>query len=359
MADKLSSVNIVEELRLKTEQSDMSQFLKSFFGGYSKASVHEYLSVLRKQQQAMSETFSKNQQLLFDEKEKLRKENESLKRSLDVAVTEYDNLKRSFKLIELEDGEGKASDLPAFKKRISVYEEELEKLGIENNLLSNRLAQKSKAYEELSEKIAAFDEEKRAVTEMLRAEMLELKNQRFLVSKLNAAIEERDTEIEALSALMSEGEIAKRNETIARLNELLKEQNELLEKYTEEKEANSRTIYALGDENEALRNHIARLTEAMEELTRQNDKLSYTAKLLTEQLEAEYRETLSLIKEKSALAVEKTAVSRKLEETNSRMALLEQRLKKHFEKEPPQDACQVKSEKLIISAEMPLNAESK
>lgn len=343
MADSLSSASIVEELRTKTEQSDMSQFLKKSFGGYSKASVHEYLSVLRKQQQSMSETFSKNQQLLFEEKEKLRKENESLKRSLDVAVAEYDSFKRSIKINELADGEGKISDLPAFKKRIAVLEEELEKLGLERNLLLNKLTQKSKVYDELSARIEAFEEEKRGMTEMLRAEMLESKNQRFLVSTLNLDIEERDAEIEALRAHMSENEINKQNETISRLSVLLKEQNGLLSTYTEEKEANLKTIHALGDENEALRNNILRLTDSMDELTRQNEKLSYTAKILTEQLETEYKKELTLIKEKSALAIEKIAVSRRLEETNFKMAQLEQRLKKYFDEGQSVDTCEVKS----------------
>lgn len=358
MSNTSSNAAIVEELRLKTEQSDMSQYLKSSLGGYTKSSVHEYFSSLRKQQQAMCEIFQENQQVLFDEKEKLRKESETLKRCLDTALAEYNSLKSSIKLNELEDSDSKSSDLPAFKNKISVFEEELKKLGTEKSIVSSQLAQKSKALEDLNAKIEAFEEEKQAIREMLRAEIVESKNQRSVVARLNASIEERDAEIEALKAQLSESEIIKQNETIGRLNGLIEEQNELVSKYTEEKEANLKTIFALGDENEALRSNISRLNESIEELSRQNDKLSYTAKMLTEQLEAEYSKSLALIKEKSALSIEKMTVSRKLEEANSKIAILEQRLRRTLCDEPS-EAPVVKSENLYVATSILTSTQSK
>ena len=364
MAGTNSNAAIVEELRAKTELNDMSQYLKSALGGYSKTSVHEYLGALRKQQQAMSETFSNNQQLLFEEKENLKKENDALKLKLDKADAEYNNLQSSFKYNELEEGDNKNLDLPAYKNKISVFEEELKKLSTEKSLLANQLALKNKSLEELTSKINTFEEEKRAVKEILKGEMLETRNQRSLVAKLSGTVEERNAEIEALNAAMAECELIKQSETIGRLTEMLAEQNELLAKYTEEKESNLKTIFSLNDENEALRNSIVRLSESVEEMGRQNDKLSYTAKVLTEQLETEFKKSLTLIKEKSVISIEKMTVSRKLEETNSRMAILELRLRKCFDEALPQERSESNNgffgkDKFIISEGLMCGAESK
>jgi chromosome segregation ATPase len=343
MSEITNNAAIVEDLRAKTEPIDISQYLKNSLGGYSKTSVHDYLTLLRKQQQVMSETFSRNQQLLFNEKENLKKENDALRLSLDTAVAEYNGLKDSFRINELEDGDDKTLDLPAFKNKITVFEEELKKLSIEKSLISNQLALKTKSLEDLSAKINTFEEEKRAIKEMLKAEMLESKNQRALASRLSGTIEERNAEIEALNTAMAESELIKQSETIGRLTIMLEEQTELLAEYNEEKESNLKTIFTLSDENESLRNNISKLTESVEEMGRQNDKLSYTAKILTEQLEAEFKKSLSLIKEKSAIAIEKMAVSRKLEETNSRMAVLELRLRKCFDEALPQSQAEFKT----------------
>ena len=40
--------NIVEMIRDKSEEADLNQLLKSSFGGYTKKSVQEYLSRVRK-----------------------------------------------------------------------------------------------------------------------------------------------------------------------------------------------------------------------------------------------------------------------------------------------------------------------
>jgi hypothetical protein len=74
-----NDINIVEALRTKTEETDMNQYLKSTLGGYTKGSVLEYLNILRKRHQAMADTFSQNQQALFEEKKSILKDNDALK----------------------------------------------------------------------------------------------------------------------------------------------------------------------------------------------------------------------------------------------------------------------------------------
>ena len=108
-----SETNIVEALRSKTEDSDIKLYLKSTMGGYTKNSVLDYLNLLRKQQQSMTETFSRNQQLLHDEKEALKKANDALKTRLVQVESEYQELNQSLFLHDLESGEISAHDLVA------------------------------------------------------------------------------------------------------------------------------------------------------------------------------------------------------------------------------------------------------
>ena len=92
--------NIVDMIRDKSEEADLNQLLKGSFGGYTKKSVQEYLSIIRKQQQTTKDTFQKNLQTLFEEKESLRKSNESLIARNNKLSAEYDNLSESLKSIK-------------------------------------------------------------------------------------------------------------------------------------------------------------------------------------------------------------------------------------------------------------------
>ena len=108
--------NIVGILRDKDEV-DLDGVLKTTFGGYTKQSVQEYLSLIHKQQQTTKETFSKNLQDLFDEKEELRINNETLQARLNKLTSEYDNLAGSLKNIVLDDSEYSAQSVLELKNK--------------------------------------------------------------------------------------------------------------------------------------------------------------------------------------------------------------------------------------------------
>ena len=115
--------NIVGILRDKDE-ANLDGVLKTTFGGYTKQSVQEYLSIIHKQQQASKETFQKNLQILLEEKEDIRKNNETLQARFDKLSAEYDNMSNSLKSIVLDDSEYSAQNVLELKNKIVSLEEQ-------------------------------------------------------------------------------------------------------------------------------------------------------------------------------------------------------------------------------------------
>lgn len=65
------SDNLVKTLREKTEEADLDTILKTTLGGYTRKSVREYVSMLRRQQYDMQQSFSEELQLSQTERERL------------------------------------------------------------------------------------------------------------------------------------------------------------------------------------------------------------------------------------------------------------------------------------------------
>jgi len=172
-----SDNNIVGILRDKDE-ADLDGVLKTTFGGYTKQSVQEYLSLIHKQQQTTKETFSKNLQNLFDEKEDLRKNNETLQARLNKLSSEYDNLAGSLKDIVLDDSEYSAQNVLELKNKIVSLEEQIKVTNRENYSLERKTEQLNNEIDELKSKLALSIKEYEAQKEMLKSERLELKRQR-------------------------------------------------------------------------------------------------------------------------------------------------------------------------------------
>ena len=65
------SDNLVKSLREKTEEADLDTILKTTLGGYTRKSVREYISLLRRQQYDVQQSFSQELQLSQTERERL------------------------------------------------------------------------------------------------------------------------------------------------------------------------------------------------------------------------------------------------------------------------------------------------
>lgn len=91
------SDNLVKTLREKTEEANLDTILKTTLGGYSRKSVREYISMLRKQLYDLQQAFSQELQQSQTERERLARElNEANQR---VAAAE-ETLARATPLME-------------------------------------------------------------------------------------------------------------------------------------------------------------------------------------------------------------------------------------------------------------------
>ncbi len=317
--------NIVETLRLKTEEADIKQYLRSTLGGYTKNSVMDYLNILRKQQQAMADTFSHNQQVLFEEKENLKKVNEALKLQINRVGSEYQDLSQSLRINKL--GEDGSSDVEALKNNIAALEVELHKADIEKSRLEKQREQQKTLIHDLSLKLEQSAQEKQSMEEMLKAEMLKTKDHAASVSKLSSTIEEKDDEIKFLKTLIADGELANLNAKINDLTEQLALQVEVISNCNNENSLKFATIELLTRENDTIKQIAADLSKNLEDLNSRNDNFLAANKALTDQLETEYKRSIDLIKERSAMAMDKLTAIRKLDEANSKILLMELELK--------------------------------
>lgn len=193
-----SESNIVEALRSKTEETDMNQYLKKTLGGYTKSSVLEYLGILRKQQQAMSDTFSRNQQLLFEEKESLKKDNEALKLRLMQIEAENKNLSESMRCSELGEKEVTSSKILVLKNHAFALEEELNKSRIYQYQLESQINQLKIIIKEYSIKLEQAQQEKLGIKEMLKTGMLESKNCTIWLPSFQAKLRKKRPKLNSL-----------------------------------------------------------------------------------------------------------------------------------------------------------------
>lgn len=68
------SDNLVKNLREKTEETNLDTILKTTLGGYSRKSVREFVSMMRRQQYDMQLAFSEELQLVQTERDRLARE---------------------------------------------------------------------------------------------------------------------------------------------------------------------------------------------------------------------------------------------------------------------------------------------
>ncbi|WP_206458571.1 hypothetical protein [Anaerovorax sp. IOR16] len=328
MTGKMDDMSIIETLRSKTEEIDMDQYLKRIIGGYSKQSVLEYLNVLRKQQQTTAETFYRNLQAVYNEKEELNKENEAIQCRLNKIESEYKNLSESMIAIQHEDSDLTMQDILNLKKIIAALEEELKKSKVEKDSLENKMKHLNHTIEDLNEKRRQCEHEVTAAKEIIVSEKQESKELRDKVVALSLSIEDKLDEIKYLKALQTEGEVADLSIHIEELTNQLATQTEVMSNLNSTVSIKDKTIEALTSETEMQKQMIYELNRTADELQIQNEKLLNTNKTLADQLKNHYSETIDLLNEKSDITIEKIAAQRKLNEANSKISMLELKIEK-------------------------------
>ena len=83
------SDEFVSMLREKTEEGDLNTILKPCIGGYTKRSVLEYLSIVKKQQQNLRDAYAEELQRLQTEKETIRVQTAAMRERSEQAEGAY------------------------------------------------------------------------------------------------------------------------------------------------------------------------------------------------------------------------------------------------------------------------------
>jgi len=319
--------NIVEILRDKDEVN-IDGVLKTTFGGYTKQSVQEYLSLIHKQQQASKETFSKNLQSILGEKETIRKNNETLQARFDKLSAEYDNMSNSLKDIVLDDSEYSAQGVLELKNKIVSLEEQNKVTNRENYSLERKIEQLNNEISDLKNKLNLSIKEYEAQKEMLKSERLELTKQRDLVADISNKLKEEKNEVKYLKGTISDGKFEELNSKIGQLLTQLSAQTEVNKKLNSENSLKDSTIDSLNDEVSLFKEKTNNLLKALQDTNVQNDKLLIANEALNYQLQEEFKKSIALINEKANITIDRLIAQKKLSVVEEKIATLEMQLLK-------------------------------
>ena len=319
--------NIVEILRDKDEVN-IDGVLKTTFGGYTKQSVQEYLSLIHKQQQASKETFSKNLQSILAEKETIRKNNETLQARFDKLSAEYDNMSNSLKDIVLDDSEYSAQGVLELKNKIVSLEEQNKVTSRENYSLERKIEQLNNEISDLKNKLNLSIKEYEAQKEMLKSERLELTKQRDLVADISNKLKEEKNEVKYLKGTISDGKFEELNSKIGQLLTQLSAQTEVNKKLNSENSLKDSTIDSLNDEVSLFKEKTNNLLKALQDTNVQNDKLLIANEALNYQLQEEFKKSIALINEKANITIDRLIAQKKLSVVEEKIATLEMQLLK-------------------------------
>lgn len=318
-----TETNLVGMLREKTEEADLKQYLKSTMGGYTKKSVTEYIAVMRKKQQATTETFNQNVQTLLEEKETLKKENESLLYKITQIESDFQILSETMKIHDLENSEFSLSDIISLKSSISAHEAENKKQLSENKDLKKKIDRLKEVIADKDTDLEKSSQETKIQKELLAAEKIETKKQRELVSQLSGTVEDLRDEIRYLKEMVAEGKVTKLSNQINELMVSISLQEELLSHKSQEIETKETMILTLTEENSSIKESMEHLAKSLDSLMMQNEKLVSSTHVLSRSLENEQKKSTILLNEKSEETVEKLILNRKLTEVNQKLSMME------------------------------------
>lgn len=342
MTDKMDEISMIETLRLKTEEIDMDQYLKTKLGGYTKQSVLDYLNVLRKQQQTTADTFYRNLQAIYNEKEAINQSKQALQYRLDKAELEYKNLCEAMTSIQLEDSNLMLQDMIALKNKSAVLEEQLEKSNFDKASLENEIKHGRDLLNDMTQKLERLDHEMAAAKEVVLAEKRESKELRNKVVELTIVIEDKTDEIQYLKALQSEGQVADLTSNVNHLTTQLMTQTEIMGNLNLQVSMKEKATETLTAESELQMQMLYDLNKTVEKLENQNEKLLLANTTFKNQLQESYAKSIILINEKSDIIVEKIVANRKLDEALSKIAMLEMKINRSNKLEELQELKELK-----------------
>ncbi len=299
------SDNVLDRIREKTQEVDLDSILTTSFGGYTKKSVLEYNNIMRQKQQEMSKAFNEEIQKILDEKEKLQRENDSLRNKVAQAESDYQMIRRQLVSVTREDrsavraeaDEGEEEDLLATLRKVQQ----------ENVLLEKDMDEAIERIKDDEQKIAHYEEElaaeKKKVQQMrrelgtyqnlLRDERSDGDEKGKVIYAQNAEIDRLNGEIKYLKDAMSDGNVADLNEQIDGLMDHVELLNKELGMKEEKIAGDAARIARMTAQSESDNLIIEKLREALK-----------TSREQTEQVNAVNAELEEILRERMEQCIE-------------------------------------------------------
>ena len=293
------SDDFVGKLREITEEGDLDSILKSSFGGYTKKSVMEYLSFVKKQQQKTKDAYTDVLAQLQQERDALQAETETLKAGQNAAAEELQQkLKAQAACMEAERAALEA-DMNEALERITSDGEKLHALEV--------------TLEEQRQKAEQYQQETATSRLLLDAANAKIEDQRSELEEKAAALAEQKKTEQGLRAALAEDKTAELRERIRTLMgevELLQNEVTLRDRELENRALRLETLTKQEQSNHAaleeLRQRLQAQTEQNEWIECENDELG---KRLQEQME----QGIALGRENSHLKAANAILQRKLD----------------------------------------------
>jgi len=307
-------------IRSRIEETALQDCLRASMGGYTKKSVQEYVSRLRRQQQLMGENFNLELKRMLDEKEQLVSENSLLSAKLDQTASQYRTLTETITACKVENTEYTLDDVIALKTALESSRNDC-------TAMQTQLSQKDQQIAQLSQSVldhkAAGEhaaQETRTCQELLVTEKKDAAALKQTILKMQGRIDEQKAQIDYLSGIVSEGNVAELQASLDAMAKNASLQEELISRKDAQYETSRRENALLSDQLAGLRDTASHLADASEQLTVQNEKLTAANASLTEQLEQALSRAAALLAEKAQLNAEKLLAERRLEAARLRLS---------------------------------------
>lgn len=312
---------VVDFLRERAEEEELNNVLKTSMGGYTKKSVQDYITQLKKQQQAANKRFNDDMQKVLAEKEELQKELNYQKSMVLQSETQYRALVESLEEYKSLEGETKAENILKMKKRIAKQEDTISILEAKNKAEAHRQEQLRVHLENKEAELEQSIQAHKVTSELLQVEKEKLLKSLNEAKEMSQNLALAQNELTFLRTQLSEGEVNRLKEQVNSLLAEGKTQQELLNQRKDELEAKVQQVAVQEEQIAMLQKTSEHLQQTVEAITLQNQKYEAYQKELSERLHKAFEENLAMLNAKSEMQLENIILTRKLDELNCNLSL--------------------------------------
>ena len=293
------SDDFVGKLREITEEGDLDSILKSSFGGYTKKSVKEYLSFVKKQQQKTKDAYTDVLAQLQQERDAMEAETEALKAGQNAAAEE---LRQRM--------EAQAADMEAERAALEAdMNEALERIASDEE----KLRTLEVTLEEQRQKAEQYKQETATSRLLLDAANAKIEDQRSELEEKAAELAEQKKTEQGLRAALAEDKTAELRERIRTLMgevELLQNEVTLRDRELENRALRLETLTKQEQSNHAA---LEELRQRLQAQTEQNEWIECENDELGKRLQEQMKQGIALGRENSHLKAANAILQRKLD----------------------------------------------